>query len=120
MTRSKGTDKESAKTNSKKIADYADVEKIITGPKQLKNGKEYIEVASVSKTSHRKKRIYALTTNDLQAYTLVDTAKGKDFFRCVYLSARCNKDFWKRVRGYHVSTHKSGKYKFAVSFYEKK
>ena len=120
MTRSKGTDKESAKTSSKKIADYADVEKIITGPKQLKNGKEYIEVASVSKTNRRKKRIYALTTNDLYKYRLVDTVKGKDFFRCVYLGARCNKGFWKRVRGYIVITRKSGKYKFVVSFYEKK
>ena len=120
MTRSKGTDKELAKTCSKKIADYADVEKIITGPKQLKNGKEYIEVTAVSKTNRRKKRIYALAANDLSAYTLIDTVKGKDFFLCIYLGARCNKNFWKRIRGYHINARKYKKFKFAVSFYEKK
>lgn len=120
MARSKGTNKGSAKINFKKIADYVDTEKIITAPKQTKDGRNYIGVTSVSKRSPRKKRVYQLHVNDLQGYALIETVGGKDFFQCIYFSAKCTKGFWQRVCGYRVVTRKSPKYKFVVSFYERK
>ncbi len=120
MTRSKGTNKGSAKINFKKIADYVDTEKIVSAPKQTKDDRIYIEIVSSSKKNSRKKRIYALPVNGLRGYALIETVRGKDFFQCIYFGAKCTKNFWKRVCGYHIGTRKSAKYKFAVSFYEKK
>lgn len=120
MARSKGTNKGSAKINFKKIADYSGAKKIVTAPKQTKDGKNYIEIISGSKKNPRKKRIYALSGKNLRGYKLIETTKGKDFFQCVYFAAKCIPHFWKRVSGYRVGVRRLKKHKLSVSFYEKK
>lgn len=120
MNRTKGRGKSTPKLDSKKIAGYLDEEKIVTEPQKSNNDRSYIEVASVSRRNRRKKRIYALDAKRLRGYVLMETIKGRDFFHCVYLGARCTKNFWRRVRGYRIGTRKSKKYKFMIYFYEKK
>lgn len=108
------------KLESKKIAGYLDEQKIVTAPQQSNDGRNYIEVASVSRRNRRKKRVYALHAKELKGYTLMETVRAKDFFHCIYLGARCTRNFWKRVHGYRIGTHKHAKYKFVIYFYEKK
>lgn len=104
--------------DSRKIAGYLGAEKIVTAPQQTTDGRNYIEVSSVSRRKRRKKRVYALEKAELQEYVVIETFRGDDFFHCVYLGARCTKDFWKRVRGFRINKRKSSKYKFSISFYE--
>ena len=120
MTHSKGISKVPPKLESKKIAGYLDEQKIVTVPQPSNDGRIYIEVASVSRHNRRKKRVYALNAKKLRGYILMEKIKGRDFFHCVYLGARCTKDFWKRVRGYRVGTQRRAKHKFVIYFYEKK
>ncbi len=103
----------------REIAGYLDGQKRVSAPQQLKDGRSYMEVASVKRRNRRKKRVYALEKEELEEYSLIETFKGKDFFHCVYLAARCTRDFWKRVRGYRISTRKHKGYKFVIYFYEK-
>lgn len=107
--------------NTEKIAKILGADMMLNARKQTKDGRIFIELIRFAKNGRQsKKKIYELNEKiNYKKYALIGTARGNDFFHCIYLGATRASNFWERIAGYCIDTHSSSEGNLSIAFYEK-
>lgn len=65
------------------------------------------------------KRIYELSSNEVQDYRVIIETEGQYFFHCVSIAGRHTENFWERIYGFRIDNPTKKTNRIRVIFYEK-
>lgn len=114
-------DKGKKKLNTKKIAKALNADKVV-GPRRFdKNGREYFELIVIRGRKSQARKIYRLTSKDLDTggYKFLCEAEGQFFLHCFSIVGKYNSSVRDRIYGYVTENPTQKGMQIRVVFYEK-